>query len=296
MEGSKESSVSVHVEGREFSSIMSTPRGLLAVLSLRGEVHLIDEETGRSMCIARSGDNSDTRSAAFEPAGEGEDEASGRLYVTDMAAGAVMQIQEGEEAAEGTQDDNVFVNEYEGNALNGPHTIRFGPDGSMFFTDAGPFGDATIQEPRGSVYCVGVDHSGAQVLKPIVSSCLASPAGLAVSPNGNAIYVCEMLKNRLLRFVQYPTGVWQCSVYHQFSGRMGPVAVCCAKDGTLYVARFDTRNCADKGVVSVLSPEGEFERNIMFPGPEITGVALSRDQRSLFVTEKSQKAVYKAEI
>merc|ERR1711871_588504 len=166
----------------------------------------------------------------------------------------------------------------------------------MFFTDSGPFGDSTIQEPTGSVFCVGVDHSGAQVLKPIASSCLASPSGLAVSANGSAIFVCETLKNRLLRFVQYPTGVWQCSVYYQFSGKLGPVDVCASKDGTLYVARFETRNCADTGIVSVISPEGSLERDIIIPGAEVTSVTLSRDERSLFVSEKSQKVVFKAEL
>ena len=212
------------------------------------------------MCIARSGDNSDTRSAAFEPAGEGEDEASGRLYVTDMAAGAVMQIQEGEEAVEGTQDDNVFVNEYEGNALNGPHTIRFGPDGSMFFTDAGPFGDSTIQEPRGSVYCVGVDHSGAQVLKPIVSSCLASPAGLAFLPMAMPFTSADAEESSQLFSIN-----WCVAVQRTINSAAEWALLPLRSDGTLYVT-VSTRNCADKSVVSVLSSEGELSETLCFQG------------------------------
>ena len=85
-------------------------------------------------------------------------------------------------------------------------------------------------------------------------------------------------------------------MYFQFSGKLGPVDVCAAKDGSLYVARFETRNCADTGVVSVISPEGALERDIIFPGAEVTSVALSRDERTLFVSEKSQKVIFKAEL
>ena len=113
---------------------MSTPRGLLAVLS--GRVHLIDERLGGA-CASRGRVTIRTRSG-IRAGRRGRNEASGRLYVT-YGSWSRDADSEGEEAVEGTQDDNVFVNEYR-NALNRPHTIRFGPDESMFFTDAGPFG------------------------------------------------------------------------------------------------------------------------------------------------------------
>ncbi len=48
-----------------------------------------------------------------------------------------------------------------------------------------------------------------------------------------------MMTNRVLRFVQRPVGVFHSSVFFQFSGRMGPSAVCCDSDGNVYVARYD---------------------------------------------------------
>ncbi len=56
---------------------------------------------------------------------------------------------------------------------------------------------------------------------------------------GGPRYVAEMMANRVLRFVQRPAGVFHSSVFYQFSGRMGPSALCCDSEGTLYVARYD---------------------------------------------------------
>jgi hypothetical protein len=47
------------------------------------------------------------------------------------------------------------------------------------------------------------------------------------------------MANRVLRFVQRPAGVYHSSVFHQFSGRLGPSALAVDADGNLYVARYD---------------------------------------------------------
>ena len=47
------------------------------------------------------------------------------------------------------------------------------------------------------------------------------------------------MTNRVLRFVQRPAGVYHSSVFHQFSGRMGPSALAVDPDGLIYVARYD---------------------------------------------------------
>ena len=54
-------------------------------------------------------------------------------------------------------------------------------------------------------------------------------------------YVAEMMANRVLRFFQKPTGVYHGSVFYQLSGGVGPSALACDSDGTLYVASYDVR-------------------------------------------------------
>ena len=61
-------------------------------------------------------------------------------------------------------------------------------------------------------------------------------------------FVAEMLANRIVRFVQRPSGVYHMSVFYQFSGRMGPSALAIDADDNLYVGRFDFAGawkCAD---------------------------------------------------
>eukprot|EP01051_Picozoa_sp_SAG22_P003384 SAG22_NODE_164_length_16817_cov_61.573573_3_plen_458_part_00 len=54
-----------------------------------------------------------------------------------------------------------------------------------------------------------------RLLQPLALSCLAHPAGLALSPDERTVYVCETMANRVLRFVQKPTGVYHFSVFYQ---------------------------------------------------------------------------------
>jgi len=69
------------------------------------------------------------------------------------------------------------------------------------------------------------------------------------------------LQNRLLRLVQRPAGVYHCSVFHQFSGRLGPSGIARDPQGNLYVTRYDfasqDEGVTKQGVVSKISPEGK---------------------------------------
>ncbi|CAE7896422.1 unnamed protein product, partial [Symbiodinium sp. KB8] len=59
---------------------------------------------------------------------------------------------------------------------------------------------------------------GTQILRPIALDCLAHPSSVAPSKDGSVVYVAEMLKNRVLRFIQKPKGVYISSVFIQLSG------------------------------------------------------------------------------
>jgi sugar lactone lactonase YvrE len=139
------------------------------------------------------------------------------------------------------------------------------------------------------VYTVGTD----ELLRPIAHECLAHPSGLALSPGDTALYVCETLANRLLRFVQKPQGVFHMSVFHQFSGKLGPVAVACdhQRGGLLYVARFDFDHCAEEGCVTVLSPEGAHIRDIAIGGAEVSGLAISPNGDFLLVSDSANSTL-----
>ena len=139
---------------------------------------------------------------------------------------------------------------------------------------------------------------GEQILKPLILESLAHPGGIAVSADGKNIYISELLRNRVLRLFEYPSGVWQTSVYYQFSGSVGPSSLACARDGTLYVGMFEPASCAmpgSSGSIHVLSG-GKISRTISIEGTAIEGLALSTDESCLYVTEASKKALYKVEL
>ena len=277
------------VTGTRFSSARATARGVLLAAPDTGEVHLLEPKAGNATRVVANLAGGQVSGAAYDNEGA-------NLYVADLAHAAVLLVVEPEEAKEGKGAEaevEEFVKDYEGEGMVGPNSVCCGPDGSLFFTDSGPLGETTLQNPGGSCFCISQSY-GEQILKPLALHCLAHPSGIAISADGNSLFVSETLKNRVLRFVQHPKGIWQLSVYHQFSGRMGPMGLACAEDGTVYVARFESRACATEGIVSVIRPGGGLAEDIVVPGPEVTGVALSGGQ--LFVTEASTKSVYQVSV
>jgi len=168
----------------------------------------------------------------------------------------------------------------------GPNSICFGQNGTFFFTDSGPFGETGLHNPKGSVYCV-TGGSAQMMLKPIILDSLAYPTGLTLSPNGEVLYVCEMMTNRLLRFVKQ-AAAWHCSVFCQFAGRIGPAAVCSARDGLLYVGFKGIRAGGDTGCVKVVDQAGKVVDEIIIDGAaSITGVCIDSSESYLYATDET---------
>jgi sugar lactone lactonase YvrE len=152
--------------------------------------------------------------------------------------------------------------------------------GGLYFTDSGAFGETGLHNPAGSLFHIsqgrGHSHSHSRTLKPIALETLASPWGLAISPDDRFIYVAECMANRVLRFTEHPagSGVLHGSVYLQLSGKIGPSALACDRKGTLYVAHYDIAGSSQEGVVYAVSGSGKVVCDISVPGPEITGLAI----------------------
>jgi hypothetical protein len=63
-----------------------------------------------------------------------------------------------------------------------------------------------------------------QMLRPLIVRSLANPCAIALAKdraNQTIVYVCEMDRNRVIRFVQNPPGVYHPTVFLQLAGRMG---------------------------------------------------------------------------
>ena len=167
---------------------------------------------------------------------------------------------------------------------------------TLFFTDSGPLGETSLENPSGSVFAIDLSVS---MLKPVIYNKLAYPSGLALSPEENVLYVSETYANRILRIVCHSSGVYHTSVFYQFSGRLGPTALALhPQSGKLYVARYDFNDWSKSGLISVLTDEGELENELVLPDhPEITGLYFSKVQEDiLYATECTTNSLLKIQV
>jgi len=220
-----------------------------------------------------------------------EFDPQGVAFVCDAAHQAIFRITRVEtDDPMPRQEIEPYVREYEQSQFLGPNSLCLTQGGMLYFTDSGPFGETSLQNPRGSVF--GINPS-TQLLIPLCLGTLAHPCGLALSPDEKNIYVCEKAMNRVLRLSQHPPGVFHCSVFHQLSGRFGPTAITVGKAGEIYVAHYDFADNFESGKILMLDPEGEVTQTFVVPGPEITGLKLTPDQKYLLVTERSSNTLYR---
>lgn len=188
------------------------------------------------------------------------------------------------------------IKDFDGNALKGPNSIILSEkNNALFFTDSGPMGETSLENPTGSVFAIDL---GVSMLKPVIYNKLAYPCGLALSNDENVLYVAETYTNRILRIVIHSSGVYHTSVFHQFSGRLGPTALAMHHSGKLYCARYDFNECSKSGVISVLNENGELESELMVQDcPEITGLYFSKVQDDiLYATESTGNSLLKIQV
>lgn len=221
-----------------------------------------------------------------------EFDPQGVAFVCDAAHQAIFRISRVEtEDGVPRQEIEPYVREYEQAQFIGPNSLCLSKaTGMLYFTDSGPFGETSLQNPRGSVFAIS---PSTQLLIPLCLNVLAHPCGLALSPDEKNIYVAEMGMNRILRFSQHPPQVFHCSVFHQLAGRFGPTALAVSSSGDLFVAHFDFAENTETGRIIVMDSSGEITGFISVPGPEITGLCLTPDERHLLISERSTTSLYR---
>jgi len=221
-------------------------------------------------------------------------DVQGVAFVCDAAHQAILRVQrvEGEEGP--GQQIEPYVKEYEQQVFLGPNSLCLSKNtGMLYFTDSGPLGETSLQNPRGSVFAIS---PATQLLIPLVLNSLAHPCGVALSPDEKNIYVCETSMNRILRLTQSPPQVYHTSVFVQLSGRFGPTAIAVSSEGMIFVAHFDFAENTETGKVLAIDQNGEVTGYFEVPGPEITGLCLSPDESQLLITERSTTSLYRHQL
>ena len=263
------------VEG--ICSPTENPEGALNVLSANGEVYTVIENEP-ALWFSTVGQPS---SITFD--------SSGGILICDMAHQAIMTQSEQEQR----MDITPLIKDYEGRSFLGPNSICLNEDAKcLYFTDSGPLGTTTMENPQGSVYEANLKTLK---VKALVAGCLAHPCGIARTAQGDSIFVAETMANRVLRLTNIEGDGLQMSVFYQFSGRLGPTALAMNENGQLYVARYDFASCTTNGLISVINMDGEMINEVTLPNaPEITGLSFSSaDPEIFYVTENSTGMCYR---
>jgi sugar lactone lactonase YvrE len=223
------------------------------------------------------------------------------LYFADVANASVFYKSSSKEDSK-PSELQILVKDFEGNPLKGPCSIAINRDeNSLIVCDAGNFGTTSLNRATGSIFLIELD-TPTKISRPLLLNCLAYPADVIFDGSTGIAYVCETFNNRVIRFIQSPPGVYHSSVFHQFTGRLGPTAISIDELGNIYVARYEFQsNEVDvDGVISVLNREGYLVGELIVPKmPEITSLCISAKEKqkdSLFLTEKSFNGVLKIKL
>lgn len=93
------------------------------------------------------------------------------------------------------------------------------------------------------------------LVRPLAYRCLSYPSGLGLSQDQTVLYVSETSKNRILRFVLSPQGIYYYSNFINFTSRFGPMALSVSSDDLLYVVRYEFNWLQRDGMISIVHPQ-----------------------------------------
>jgi gluconolactonase len=176
------------------------------------------------------------------------------------------------------------VDAYEGAPFNGCNDLAFAPDGTLYFSD--PW-KTSLENPIGGFYrrlpdgCLErLDHG------------LAFPNGVAMAPDGSAVFLAETYTNRIYRYPIRAGGVvGPRETFAQLSGDPGPDGMAFDEEGFLWIAHYG------EGRIDIVAPDGAVVDAVPTPGPQPTNLAFGGpDRRTLVLTENAGGAVYRAEV
>jgi gluconolactonase len=280
----------MRLEGREIASGLGFPEGpvvlpdgsVLVVEIEGGRLTRIDPETGRRTTVADLGGGPNgaamgpdgkcyvcnnggfdwhrDETGYLRPTGRASDYRSGRIEQVDIVTG----------------EAKVLYDSCDGIPLKVPNDIVFDAAGGFWFTDLGKnYGRVS---DRGAVFYARTDGSLIrEAIFPILT-----PNGVALSPDGNTLYVAETETSRLWAFDIVGEGMvakepWPSPnggrLVHGLPGYQRFDSMAVEANGNICVATLV------RGGISVFSPSGEllefheapegYCTNICFGGPDM---------------------------
>lgn len=203
----------------------------------------------------------------------------GRLFVTDRSAGLIAVDTK-------TGKYTTIVNSYDGRPFKALNDLIFDEDGGIYFTD--PTGSNAFNR-IGRVFYLAPGATKAELLL----SGLAYPNGIALSANGQRVYIAEFGVNRIISLPskKAKNKLEPAFLFAQLAGGIGPDGLAVDSEGNIYAAHLEA------GEVVVLDADGFPYGAIRLPagaGKGTTNVAIHGGY--LYAVEGFKNEVYRVKI
>jgi gluconolactonase len=241
-----------------------------------GVLHVSDLAHGRVFRISPAGDVLGAVDVGRHPNGLAR-HADGRVFVADYGAGVL--------ALEGDVAEALLTT-HRLEPFRGLSDLVFAADGTLYFTDQG---QSDLRYPTGRLF-----RWSAAAGTTVLMDGIASPNGVALSPDGRVLYVAVTRAGCVYRVPLRPDGsLGKVGVFvHAAGGAGGPDGLAVAADGSLAVAQYGV------GQVSVFDCLGRLTAVITTPtGLGTTNVAYGLDDpTALYITEADSGSVLRARL
>ncbi|QHE83714.1 SMP-30/gluconolactonase/LRE family protein [Hydrogenophaga sp. BPS33] len=246
------------------------------VFDAQGRLWIVDIAFGRIFRIDAAGDMEVVAEYEGEPNGLTFD-AQGDLLIADHQRGLLLRDA-------GTGRIRTLHSRFRTEGFKGLNDLFRDPSGNLWFTDQGQSG---LQDWSGRVYRMSPDGHLTCELDNV-----PSPNGIAMNPAGTSLYVAATRGNAVWRAMVLPDGaLTRVGLFLQLSGGTGPDGLAVDAQGNLFVAHMGL------GSVWKFSPSGEpLLRIVSCTGASTSNIALSPDERQLYITESETGTVLVAQL
>jgi gluconolactonase len=186
-----------------------------------------------------------------------------------------------------TGERTVLHTEYNTAQFRGLNDLVFDSEGGYYFTE--PYGSSALNK-SGNVYYVAPEEDS---LPQLFQSGIAYPNGVAVSADGQRVYISEFAENRVLSVPsKLSNNAFEIPfVFARLEGGVGPDGLLVDAEGNLYAAHFQA------GEVAIFNAQGLPYGTIQLPagsGTFTTNLAIHEGY--LYVTEASNNDVWRIAI
>lgn len=193
----------------------------------------------------------------------------GRLFITDRVEGLISFDTK-------TGRYTTIASGFDGKPFKGTNDLVFDANGGLYFTDPGR---SNALDRSGRVFYL---PPGPDAEPQLFLSNIAYPNGIALSPDGQHLYVAEFLLNRIIfsPVVNPKNKLEAPSLFANMVGVIGPDGLAVDSEGNVYTAHMGS------GEIAAYDPQGFLIGTIRLPkdtGPLATNLAF-RGQY-LYVTE-----------